>query len=74
MLKTRVFWLMFVIMSMMSTGGLMVITQFTSFAKSFGIDAKTTIIWRFALKPKHAGARRRLVFSHSLCPNRPSVA
>ena len=27
-------------MSMMSTGGLMVITQFTSFAKSFGIDAK----------------------------------
>jgi MFS transporter, OFA family, oxalate/formate antiporter len=30
-------------MSMMSTGGLMVITQFTSFAKSFGIDAMTTV-------------------------------
>jgi oxalate/formate antiporter len=44
MLKTPVFWLMFVMMSMMSTGGLMVITQFTSFAKSFGIDAKTTVI------------------------------
>jgi OFA family oxalate/formate antiporter-like MFS transporter len=44
MLKTRVFWLMFVMMSMMSTGGLMVITQFTSFAKSFGIDAKTTVV------------------------------
>ena len=44
MLKSPVFWLMFVMMSMMSTGGLMVITQFTSFAKSFGIDAKTTVV------------------------------
>jgi len=44
MLKTPVFWLMFVMMTMMSTGGLMVITQFTSFAKSFGIDAKTEVI------------------------------
>jgi OFA family oxalate/formate antiporter-like MFS transporter len=44
MLKTPVFWVMFVMMSMMSTGGLMVITQFTSFAKSFGIDAKTTVL------------------------------
>jgi MFS transporter, OFA family, oxalate/formate antiporter len=44
MLKTPVFWLMFVMMSMMSTGGLMVITQFTSFAKSFGIDANTTVL------------------------------
>jgi MFS transporter, OFA family, oxalate/formate antiporter len=44
MLKTPVFWLMFVMMSMMSTGGLMVITQFTSFAKSFGIDAKTNVV------------------------------
>ena len=31
-------------MSMMSTGGLMVITQFTSFAKAFGIDATTTVV------------------------------
>jgi MFS transporter, OFA family, oxalate/formate antiporter len=44
MLKTPVFWLLFVMMSMMSTGGLMVITQFTSFARSFGIDAKTTVV------------------------------
>jgi MFS transporter, OFA family, oxalate/formate antiporter len=44
MLKSPVFWLMFGMMSMMSTGGLMVITQFTSFAKSFGIDAKTTVV------------------------------
>ena len=44
MLKTPVFWLMFIMMSMMSTGGLMVITQFTSFAKAFGIDAKTSVV------------------------------
>jgi MFS transporter, OFA family, oxalate/formate antiporter len=44
MLKSPVFWLMFVMMSMMSTGGLMVITQFTSFAKSFGIDGKMTVV------------------------------
>jgi oxalate/formate antiporter len=44
MIRTPIFWLMFVMMSMMSTGGLMVITQFTSFAKSFGIDAKTTVV------------------------------
>jgi OFA family oxalate/formate antiporter-like MFS transporter len=44
MLRSTVFWLMFVMMSMMSTGGLMVITQFTSFAKSFGITAQTTVV------------------------------
>jgi OFA family oxalate/formate antiporter-like MFS transporter len=43
MLQTPVFWVMFVMMSMMSTGGLMVITQFTSFAKAFGIDGNTTV-------------------------------
>jgi OFA family oxalate/formate antiporter-like MFS transporter len=43
MLKSPVFWLMFVMMSMMSTGGLMVITQFTSFAKAFGIGASTNV-------------------------------
>jgi MFS transporter, OFA family, oxalate/formate antiporter len=44
MLRTPVFWLMFVMMSMMSTGGLMVITQFTAFAKSFGITSATTVL------------------------------
>ena len=44
MLRSPVFWLMFVMMSMMSTGGLMVITQFTSFAKSFGLTAQTTVV------------------------------
>ena len=40
MLKTPVFWLMFVMMTMMSTGGLMVISQFASFSKSFGVADK----------------------------------
>lgn len=43
MLKTPVFWLMFAMFSMMSTGGLMVITQFTKFAAAFGIDNKTMV-------------------------------
>ncbi|MGO9174405.1 MAG: oxalate/formate MFS antiporter [Rhodomicrobium sp.] len=44
MLRTPVFWLMFLMMSMMSTGGLMVITQFVSFSKSFGITSATTVV------------------------------
>ena len=43
MLRTPVFWLMFLMFSMMSTGGLMVITQFKSFAQAFGIDGKTLV-------------------------------
>jgi oxalate/formate antiporter len=37
MLKTPVFWLMFAMMAMMSTCGLMVISQFASFTKDFGV-------------------------------------
>ncbi|HEY1180703.1 MAG TPA: oxalate/formate MFS antiporter [Rhodocyclaceae bacterium] len=37
MLKTPLFWLMFAMMTMMSTSGLMVISQMASFAKDFGI-------------------------------------
>lgn len=44
MLRTPVFWLMFVMMAMMSTGGLMVITQFKAFAKSFGITDATSVM------------------------------
>jgi len=44
MLRTPVFWLMFLMFSMMSTGGLMVITQFKSFAGAFGIDGKTMVL------------------------------
>lgn len=41
MLKTPVFWLMFVMMAMMSTSGLMVISQMASFAKDFGVTTAT---------------------------------
>jgi MFS transporter, OFA family, oxalate/formate antiporter len=37
MLQTPVFWLMFVMMTMMSTSGLMVISQMATFSKDFGI-------------------------------------
>jgi len=37
MLRTPIFWLMFVMMTMMSTGGLMVISQFAAFTRSFGV-------------------------------------
>jgi oxalate/formate antiporter len=37
MLKTPLFWLMFAMMTMMSTGGLMATAQFANFAKEFGV-------------------------------------
>ena len=37
MLRSPVFWLMFLMMTMMSTGGLMVVSNFKSFATDFGI-------------------------------------
>jgi MFS transporter, OFA family, oxalate/formate antiporter len=37
MLRTKVFWLMFVMMTMMSTGGLMIIVNFAPFSKDFGV-------------------------------------
>jgi MFS transporter, OFA family, oxalate/formate antiporter len=37
MLKTPIFWLMFVMMTMMSTSGLMVVSQMATFSKDFGI-------------------------------------
>jgi MFS family permease len=48
MLKTPVFWLLFAMMTMMSTGGLMVISQFAPFMRSFGI-ADLTIFGMAAL-------------------------
>jgi MFS transporter, OFA family, oxalate/formate antiporter len=48
MLGSPVFWLLFVMMTMMSTGGLMVISQFAPFTKSFGI-ADVTIFGMAAL-------------------------
>jgi MFS transporter, OFA family, oxalate/formate antiporter len=49
MLKTPVFWLMFAMMSLMSTSGLMVISQIGNFAADFGI-AKMTV-WGAAALP-----------------------
>jgi OFA family oxalate/formate antiporter-like MFS transporter len=37
MLKTPLFWLMFLMMTLMSTGGLMVTSNFANFARDFGV-------------------------------------
>jgi OFA family oxalate/formate antiporter-like MFS transporter len=49
MLKTPVFWLMFLMMTMMSTSGLMVISQMGSFAKDFGVTG--TVVLGMAALP-----------------------
>jgi MFS family permease len=49
MLRTPIFWLMFVMMTMMSTGGLMVISQFANFARDFGVAQVT--VWGAAALP-----------------------
>jgi oxalate/formate antiporter len=49
MLNTPVFWLMFLMMTLMSTSGLMVISQMASFATEFGV-AKL-MVWGAAALP-----------------------
>jgi len=49
MLKTPIFWLMFVMMTMLSTSGLMVISQMANFATEFGV-AKL-MVWGAAALP-----------------------
>jgi MFS transporter, OFA family, oxalate/formate antiporter len=49
MLRTPVFWLMFVMMTLMSTSGLMVTSQMAAFAGDFGI-AKA-VVWGLAALP-----------------------
>ena len=49
MLKTPVFWLMFAMMTMMSTSGLMVISQMGAFAKDFGVS--NAMVWGMAALP-----------------------
>jgi OFA family oxalate/formate antiporter-like MFS transporter len=49
MLRTPVFWLMFAMMTMMSTSGLMVISQMGSFAKDFGVTS--ALVWGMAALP-----------------------
>ncbi len=50
MLKTPVFWLMFAMMTMVSTGGLMVIVQFSNFTRDFGIGP-TMLVFGVAAVP-----------------------
>jgi len=49
MLRTPIFWLMFVMMTMMSTSGLMVISQMGSFARDFGVT--NAMVWGLAALP-----------------------
>jgi MFS transporter, OFA family, oxalate/formate antiporter len=49
MLRTKVFWLMFVMMTMMSTGGLMIILNFAPFSKDFGVA--NMMLFGFAALP-----------------------
>jgi oxalate/formate antiporter len=49
MLKTPVFWLMFVMMTLMSTSGLMVISQMAGFATEFGVAQM--VVWGMAALP-----------------------
>jgi MFS family permease len=49
MLRTPIFWLMFAMMTMMSTSGLMVISQMATFARDFGVAQVT--VWGLAALP-----------------------
>jgi OFA family oxalate/formate antiporter-like MFS transporter len=49
MLKTPVFWLMFVMMTLMSTSGLMVVSNMAGFATEFGVAQMT--VWGMAALP-----------------------
>jgi MFS transporter, OFA family, oxalate/formate antiporter len=49
MLRAPVFWLMFVMMTLMSTSGLMVTSQMATFAGEFGITK--AFVWGFAALP-----------------------
>ena len=49
MLRSKVFWLLFFMMTMMSTGGLMIISQFAAFSRDFGVAG--VIVLGFAALP-----------------------
>jgi MFS transporter, OFA family, oxalate/formate antiporter len=49
MLSNKIFWLMFFMMTMMSTGGLMVISQFAAFSRDFG--TASVIVFGLAALP-----------------------
>ena len=58
MLKTPVFWLMFAMMTMMSTGGLMVTSNFANFAKEFGVSS--AVVYGMAALPLALSVDRAL--------------
>jgi MFS transporter, OFA family, oxalate/formate antiporter len=49
MLRSKVFWLLFIMMTMMSTGGLMIISQFAAFSRDFGVAG--VVVLGFAALP-----------------------
>jgi OFA family oxalate/formate antiporter-like MFS transporter len=49
MLRSKVFWLLFIMMTMMSTGGLMIISQFAAFSRDFGVA--NIVVLGFAALP-----------------------
>jgi OFA family oxalate/formate antiporter-like MFS transporter len=49
MLRSKVFWLLFAMMTMMSTGGLMIISQFAAFSRDFGVAS--VVVLGFAALP-----------------------
>lgn len=49
MMKSPIFWLMFVMMSLMSTSGLMVTSQLGAFASDFGVSKM--LVWGMAAVP-----------------------
>jgi OFA family oxalate/formate antiporter-like MFS transporter len=49
MLRSKVFWLLFFMMTMMSTGGLMIISQFAAFSRDFGVAG--VVVLGFAALP-----------------------
>jgi OFA family oxalate/formate antiporter-like MFS transporter len=49
MLRSKVFWLLFIMMTMMSTGGLMIISQFAAFSRDFGVAS--VVVLGFAALP-----------------------
>jgi OFA family oxalate/formate antiporter-like MFS transporter len=49
MLRSPIFWLLFAMMTMMSTGGLMVISQFAAFSRDFGVA--DVVVLGFAALP-----------------------
>jgi oxalate/formate antiporter len=49
MLRSPIFWLMFVMMTLMATSGLMVVSQMSAFAGEFGITK--AVVWGLAALP-----------------------